>query len=183
MTLRAPRISPSQVVRDELERLPARARARRAASERWTNGLARVKVVAARREADYRRAAVEGRLIVGVLSARSAPPGVSYSLLTRSADEQFGELLEVFGLRHAVESGESRCGICNARSWRTLRRDDVRGCVPPEVLEAEAVFYQCGSCGQMFWPGEKYTSTMGALKEAATRAPARAAAEPGVVVS
>ena len=91
---------------------------------------------------------------------------MSYKLLAASADAQFSEVLEVFGLSRAVENGESRCGICNARAWRTLRPEEVRGRVPPEVGAKEGEFFECGSCGQIFWPGEKYVETMDALRSA-----------------
>jgi len=63
-------------------------------------------------------------------------------------------------LQSCVESGDSRCGICNARKWHTLEPSDAVGLVPPEVVASESEFYQCGSCGQMFWAGEKYTTKM-----------------------
>tara|TARA_B100000780_G_scaffold275856_1_gene243340 strand:+ start:645 stop:932 length:288 start_codon:yes stop_codon:yes gene_type:complete len=33
----------------------------------------------------------------------------------------------VLGIRHAVEAGGSRCGICNGAEWRTLRAAELRG--------------------------------------------------------
>lgn len=36
--------------------------------------------------------------------------------------------------------------------------------MPPEVGAKEDEFYMCGSCGQIFWPGEKYVETMDSLR-------------------
>ena len=33
----------------------------------------------------------------------------------------------MLGIRHAVEAGGSRCGICNGAEWRTLRAAELRG--------------------------------------------------------
>jgi uncharacterized protein with PIN domain len=128
------------------------------------NGLMRVKIEASRAEAEFRRAPADGRLIISASgrgagsSSHRPPPAVSYRLLASSAEEQFAELLTVFGLQRAVESGESRCGICNAVAWITLQPKDLHGRVPKDVLKAEREFYQCGSCRQIFWPGTKYAS-------------------------
>lgn len=79
---------------------------------------------------------------------------------------QFAELLEVLGIRDAVEAGGSRCGICNGADWRTLRAAELQGQVPEPVRAADGEFYQCGVCLQVFWPGAKYESTMDGLKQA-----------------
>jgi uncharacterized protein with PIN domain len=131
------------------------------------NGLMRVKVDASRAEAELRRAPADGRLIVSYAgrSSHRALHGVSYQLLADSAEEQFAELLTVFGLHRAVESGQSRCGICNAVAWITLQPHELHGRVPRDVLRAGSEFYQCGSCRQIFWPGEKYNSTIQDLKD------------------
>merc|ERR1712080_558566 len=63
-----------------------------------------------------------------------------------------------------VDTGCSRCGICNAKLWCSLLPSDVAGRVPSAVLEAESEFYQCGGCRQIFWAGEKYMNTMDSLK-------------------
>ena len=79
---------------------------------------------------------------------------------------QFAELLEVLGIRDAVEAGGSRCGICNGADWRTLRAAELVGQVPEAVRQADGEFYQCGVCQQVFWPGAKYDATMDGLKQA-----------------
>ena len=73
------------------------------------------------------------------------------------------ELVEVLGLHEALVHGESRCGVCNSREWRTLYPADVAGRVPAAVAASEEVFYECGYCEQLFWPGDKYNKTMDSL--------------------
>jgi len=130
-------------------------------------GLARVKVDASLAEADFRRAAAQGRvLLCRSRRAADALPGTAYSLLASDADGQFAELLDVFGLRDAVDGGASRCGICNSDRWRRLCASEARGRVPAGVLSETRDFFQCGSCEQIFWPGPKYSSTMDSLRAA-----------------
>jgi len=38
------------------------------------------------------------------------------------------------------------------------------GQVPPAVLAKQSIFYRCGACQQMFWPGDKYESTIEQLR-------------------
>mmetsp|Transcript_7732 Transcript_7732/g.16977 ORF Transcript_7732/g.16977 Transcript_7732/m.16977 type:complete len:975 (+) Transcript_7732:211-3135(+) len=129
------------------------------------NGLMRVKVDSTIVETQLRQAAARGRLIITKASASNLP-GVSYRLLASDPDEQFSELIEVFGLHEYVQSGESRCGICNARKWATLTPQQVVGRVSAAVVACTDEFYECGSCKQLFWPGEKYEYTMAGLRKA-----------------
>lgn len=146
-------------------------------------GLARVKVDASLAEPDFRRAAVQGRvLLCSSRRAAEALPGTAYHLLATDPDNQFAELLEVFGLREAVDAGESRCGICNADSWRHLQPSEVQGRVPVGVLRETDEFYQCASCEQIFWPGPKYSNTMDSLRAAvSSELPADATTAGGVL--
>ena len=142
----------------------------------------------ARRKVDsqYRRSALDGRLIVTTAKQRaiSMLPGAAYRLLATEASAQFSELLTVLGLSDAVDAGGSRCGICNGDDWHTLRPHEVgEGQVPAVVLQRQRIFYRCGSCQQIFWPGDKYESTMEGLRiegregEEAARPAGRAAME------
>ena len=141
--------------------------------ELTNNGLLRVQIDSSRVEAHQRRGAIEGRLLVCPPRHPSSKrkdeqglPGASYRLLAANADAQFAELLEVLGIREAVEAGGSRCGICNGAEWRTLCAGELRGQVPEAVRTEEGEFYQCGVCLQVFWPGAKYDATMDGLKQA-----------------
>ena len=109
---------------------------------------------------------VEGRLIVTSAKRQAfGQLGAVYRLLAPDAGAQFAELLTVLGLPDAVDAGGSRCGICNGDEWATLRPGQVgAGQVPAGVLAAQRVFYRCGRCQQIFWPGEKYESTMEGLR-------------------
>ncbi|EOD04092.1 hypothetical protein EMIHUDRAFT_453977 [Emiliania huxleyi CCMP1516] len=128
-------------------------------------------------EAHMRSAALEGRLIVmnaGAKRAAGALPGAAYRLLATDASAQFAELLAVLELSGLVDAGGSRCGICNGDEWQTLRPDEVEaGQVPHAVLRVQPVFYRCGACMQMFWPGDKYESTMDGLRAEGRDVPPR----------
>ena len=129
--------------------------------------LARVGVDTSRVEGDQRAAALDGRLLVTPRVRHDGLPAPYYALLADDADAQFGEVLEVLGLRAAVDAGALqplRCGICNGAAWSTLAPAEVEGRVPRQILKSEDEFYECGKCGQLFWMGEKYERTMGELK-------------------
>jgi len=135
---------------------------------RQGGGLRRVTISQERAEAQFRRAAAEGRLLLAERkgarkAAEKAAGGAVYQLLATDPDAQFAEVVEVLGLQDALTHGESRCGVCNSRAWRTLLPADVEGRVPAAVSASEDVFYECGFCEQLFWPGAKYTKTMDSL--------------------
>jgi len=140
---------------------------REATPRRPIEGCDRVHVVAARVEADLRRAALEGRLVVVASSRKRLPSrggAACYAVRAKTPDAQFDELLDVLGERGAVMTWGSRCGICNGCDWRTLSPDDVRGEAPPGVLAEAPEYYRCGVCEQLFWPGAKYEDTMATLR-------------------
>ena len=159
-------------------------------SEAWRNksqngvrrvvGLLRVGIEASNVEGQYKRSAIEGRLIVTTAKQKKLDqlPGAAYRLLSTEAGAQFAEVLAVLGMSDAVEAGGSRCGICNGDAWLTLTPDQVEvGQVPPAVLRKQDVFYKCGCCMQIFWPGEKYESTMEGLRAEGREQQAQEAAD------
>ena len=131
-------------------------------------GLLRVTIDASAVEAHLRRAALDGRLLVTVARRAKQPaPGAMYRLLAMNdAGKQLAELLTVLRLGEAVaDSGGSRCGICNGDAWRVLRPAEVEaGMVPRVVLRRQPVFYLCGVCKQIFWPGDKYQGKMEGIR-------------------
>ena len=140
-------------------------------------GLLRVGIDSSSVESHMRRGALQGRLIVTTAKQRAVEqlPGAAYRLREREAGAQFAELLMVLGLSDAVDAGGSRCGICNGAEWQTLRpREIAPGQVPAAVLRHQRVFYRCGVCHQIFWPGDKYESTMDGLRAEGSRAAAAA---------
>lgn len=124
-----------------------------------------MRVDAARIDGDLRAAALEGRVVV--VPPRRSCVGAHYVLATKGGDANFDELLDVLDLRGSVEYWGSRCGICNGGDWRSLDKDAVVGDVPAAVVDSEDEFYQCGVCGQIFWPGRKYDDKMNGLKNLA----------------
>ena len=46
----------------------------------------------------------------------------------------------------------SRCSVCNGLlEERAL--EQVRNCIPDKVAECHSEFYQCASCGKVYWEG------------------------------
>ena len=53
------------------------------------------------------------------------------------------------------------------------------GQVPAAVLRQQREFYRCGRCQQIFWPGEKYESTMEGLRAEGKEVAVEAASKVG----
>jgi uncharacterized protein with PIN domain len=139
-----------------------------ALTARQGGGLRRVTICQQRAESELRRAAAEGTLrLCAPTTKHAAMRGPLYHMLATEVDAQFAELVEVLGLHEALVAGDSRCGVCNSAAWRTLSANEVAGRVPAAVAANESVFYECGHCLQIFWPGVKYESTMESLRHSA----------------
>ena len=117
-------------------------------------------------DADHSGAVTYAEFITGVRGTmsglRRAQVDVTYDFLERQGATRY-----VLDLRGSVEYWGSRCGICNGGDWRSLDKDAVVGDVPAAVVDTEDEFYQCGVCGQIFWPGRKYDDKMNGLKNLA----------------
>jgi uncharacterized protein with PIN domain len=82
-------------------------------------------------------------------------------------DGQFAEIMELFNLCHLVRDGGSRCGICNADTWRMCNVEEAKVLgVPAGVLAETHEFYSCETCKQLFWAGPKYEGAMDDLRKA-----------------
>ncbi len=74
-------------------------------------------------------------------------------------------LAQSIGLRLHVEPNRSRCPLCNA-TLREANKDEVKGRVPPRVLELYDKFWVCTGCGQVYWIGGHWRGIMQTLEEA-----------------
>ena len=149
-------------------------------SARKGGGLGRVKISSDDIKRNLRLAAVDGRLIFAPCVADTAPrkrgnngngklPGIAYTMMTSSldVDGQFAEIMELFNLCHLVRDGGSRCGICNADTWRSCNVEEAKVLgVPAGVLAETHEFYLCETCKQLFWAGPKYEGAMDDLRKA-----------------
>ncbi|KAJ1445319.1 hypothetical protein M885DRAFT_550313 [Pelagophyceae sp. CCMP2097] len=135
---------------------------------RWRGGLDRIRVDATLADGDYVAAALEGRLIVAPHNKRTiVGTGAFYRLSAargKADAAHFSELLAILGLDDALTEWGSRCGICNGDSWQTLDGEDPSVAGEAPIGLKVDVFFRCGVCRQLFWPGAKYDDTMATLK-------------------
>jgi uncharacterized protein with PIN domain len=98
-----------------------------------------------------RRARAEGRLLLTCDRELAARRGLK-TLLIRSQqlDAQVQQVQEALG--PAPEPSLSRCSVCNVVLEETPAQE-VADRVPPYVLETNAKFRHCPSCGRVYWSG------------------------------
>lgn len=85
--------------------------------------------------------------------------------VTSNVTRSLAILAQSVGLRLDVEPSRSRCPHCNAL-LREAGRDEVKGCVPPRVLELYDKFWVCTRCGQVYWMGGHWKGITQTLQEA-----------------
>lgn len=98
-----------------------------------------------------RRARAEGRLLLTCDRELSARRGLR-TLLIRSQqlEDQLHEVREALG--PPPELSLSRCSVCNV-VLEEIPAQGVADRVPRYVLETNAQFRHCPSCGRIYWSG------------------------------
>jgi uncharacterized protein with PIN domain len=128
-------------------------------------------------DAEYRRDADDdslieeasrtGRVLLTrdrVLAQRAKKRGVETILVEVEGDvEQLGALAATLELE--LDPSNSRCPTCNGSLTR-VERDRVRGRVPEASLEAFDVFWECGSCGGVYWRGSHWDQIASTIEKA-----------------
>jgi uncharacterized protein with PIN domain len=101
-----------------------------------------------------RRARAEGRWLLTRDHELAGRPGV-HSLLVESErlPAQIAQVRSRVG--PATARPFSRCPVCNAPLVETSPQD-VRGQVPPFVLQSHSRFRRCPSCDRIYWPGSHW---------------------------
>jgi hypothetical protein len=99
-----------------------------------------------------------------VLVLRARKRGVETILVEGEGDvEQLGALAADLGLE--LNPSNSRCPMCNGSLTR-VDRDQVQGRVPEASFEAFDVFWECGSCGGVYWRGSHWDQIASTIEEA-----------------
>ncbi len=100
------------------------------------------------------RGAGEGRVVLSRKKslARREYRGTLLVIEADSPEEQIGEVLERLGLMAGSENLLTRCLSCN-ELLEPVSPHDLKGRVPPYVLETHQTFHFCPQCGSLFWPG------------------------------
>lgn len=85
---------------------------------------------------------------------------VTHGYWVRSTDpeSQLSEVIERFDLRDSINPFQ-RCLACNGRV-EPVDKDAVVDQLEPLTRKYFDVFYRCGDCGKVYWPGSHYEHMM-----------------------
>jgi len=109
-------------------------------------------------------ARAEGRIVVTAdrsLAARAGSRGVSAILSVGGSDgERLGAVARAAASRGIVLArGEPLCSLCGG-GLRAVPKAEVSGKVPGSVLRRHRLFFECSSCGQVYWRGSHWKKLM-----------------------
>jgi uncharacterized protein with PIN domain len=82
-----------------------------------------------------------------------------------ASDDLDEQLKVVIDSLHLILSNPlSLCSLCNV-SIIEVGRDEVRGAVPPKVLEIQNEFWKCPSCSRIYWRGSHWEDMLRRIKK------------------
>jgi len=106
----------------------------------------------------------DGRIVLTAdrsLAARADARGIRTIFLVGDSDgKRLGSLAR--GARAAGVSlvrGDSLCSLCGGE-LRAVKKNEISGEVPPSVRRRHRLFFQCESCGQIYWRGSHWKRLM-----------------------
>jgi len=67
-------------------------------------------------------------------------------------ENQIRSVMDSLDLRINMENALSRCTVCNT-PVRKIRKDEVKGKVPPHAYETHDEFWICPDCKRIYWRG------------------------------
>lgn len=77
-----------------------------------------------------------------------------YWLRSQNPEEQAAEVIKVFSLCECFQPF-SRCIACNG-CLQSVEKKDIVHLLPPQTKELFDSFYQCNTCGKIYWKGSHY---------------------------
>jgi len=83
----------------------------------------------------------------------------------RNEIEKLAEISEHFDVKLEINVEKSRCPKCNARI-RPVSKEEVKERVPPATFRFYSEFWECPSCGQIYWQGSHWRKINRTLLEA-----------------
>jgi len=100
------------------------------------------------------------------LAARADSKGIRTLVLVGDSDrERLGSL--VHGATAAGVSlvrGDPLCSLCGGE-LRRVKKNEISGEVPPSVRRRHRLFFQCESCGQIYWRGSHWKRLMSLARQ------------------
>jgi uncharacterized protein with PIN domain len=86
-------------------------------------------------------------------------------LAANDPEDQVAEVFRVLKLNHRNLAPLSRCGECNDLLV-PVPRETALGLVPDHVYHTQAKFFQCPTCGRLYWPGSHPARIIARIQEA-----------------
>jgi len=77
-------------------------------------------------------------------------------------DKQLRQVLQGIPLNNALVL--SRCLLCNS-PLDSIKKDEVKGKVPPKVFEQHETFWYCPRCNKIYWRGTHYKDMLKKINE------------------
>ena len=115
------------------------------------------------------RSVLEGRTVLTAdrsLAARAGAKGARAILVIGESDrERVGSLARgaaASGI--SLVRGDPLCSLCGSE-LRRVQKDEVSGQVPPLVARRHRLFFECTSCGQLYWRGSHWKRLMSLAKQ------------------
>ena len=84
---------------------------------------------------------------------------------SKDQEKRLALLANHFGLKLEVDLSVSRCPKCNG-CLVSISKDEVKEKVPEGTFKYYDEFWQCTSCGQVYWKGAHWTRIQGTLEAA-----------------
>jgi len=83
-------------------------------------------------------------------------------IISTELDEQLRQVLQGASLDNSPVL--SRCLLCNS-ALDSIKKDEVKGKVPPKVFEQHETFWYCPRCNKIYWRGTHYTDMLKKIDE------------------
>jgi uncharacterized protein with PIN domain len=100
------------------------------------------------------------------LYKRASAKGVgAFYVAGKTEAEKLAELAERFGISLTIDLSRSRCPRCNAKILLTPK-EKIAGKVEKNTFSFYSEFWECPSCGHVYWQGAHWKGIRATLEEA-----------------
>jgi len=112
-----------------------------------------------------RKSREENRILLtrdeGLIKVRGAN---AFFITSRKLNDQIREVIKKYDLKVSPQNMFSRCSVCN-EPLRDLKKEEVKGKVPPVVYKLFDEFAYCPKCDKYYWKGTHYEKIIEDLKD------------------
>ncbi len=112
-----------------------------------------------------RKSREENRILLtrdeGLIKVRGAN---AFFITSRKLKDQIREVIKKYDLKVSPQNMFSRCSVCN-EPLKDLKKEKVKGKVPPVVYKLFDEFAYCPKCDKYYWKGTHYEKIIEDLKD------------------